>query len=215
MIYLIHGENLVDSRRALIKLKLEYKDIQVLESKKTTEKNLEEKLRESTNLLFGGKSALLLENFSGEWKILPKDPPVEIDIILWSPKKLKPVPAGIKSLNFDTYKNLSAFKLADALLFKNEKQALEILHELLEAKEPPEKILGALTRNFSLAYAAKTQDSLPIPEFIYEKINQQTRVWDVKQIRKAFYSLIKADLEIKEGAKSQVVLNSLIGKLTI
>jgi len=216
MVYLIHGQNQVDSRRFLIRLKSNYKNIEVIPGKHLNEKNFLNKIRGYSHPLFGGKTAFLVEEFDGNWSVLPKKDLKEIDIILWSGKKLDVKPTMVKSFLFDQQRNLTAFKLVDAVLLKDEREALVILYGLLKKKEPPEKIIGALSRGFSLIYCAKegSLGKAKMPSFALQRLKDQERFWNKLEIKKAFLELLRADVSLKSGQESPSALITVVSKLS-
>ena len=215
MIYLIHGENQVDSRRFLIKLKDNYRDIQNISGKNLNSQYFKQKLVEASKPLFGGNSAFLIENFDGNWEIFPEKLPETLDLILWSNQKLMTSQAPVlKNFLFDKAIKPSAFKLSDSILFKDEKDAQIVLSKLLSAKEPTEKIIGALLRGLFLVYCAKESlEELQIPSFAKEKLKEQAKNWSKSQIRNVILQLLKMDLMLKEGKKTQIVFSNFISQV--
>jgi len=213
MIYLIHGANQVESRRFLIRFKGNYQDIQNIPGKNLNSSLLQEKLRIASHHLFGGKSAIVIENFSGDWKIFPKKLPEGLDIILWSEEKIEIRDSRVKSFLFDQLRRATAFKLADALLFKKEKEAQILAWQLLAAKEPPDKIVGAILRGLVVAYCAKEGPSISqLPFFAKQKAVEQAENWSKLALKKAILALLRADLSIKEGRAALSVFSQFISQ---
>jgi hypothetical protein len=215
MIYLIHGQNQVDSRRFLIRLKSDYQDIQQIPGKGLSDKIFRGALSRVSHPLFGGKTALLIEGFDGNWKIFPKKLPEGVDLILWSEEKVEAGDLPAKKFLFDQVKKTTSFKLADAILFRNEKQALVLATQILDTKEPIERIIGALSRSFALVYAAK-EGSLryaSLADFAREKIEDQAKLWTKAALKKALLRLLTADVALKEGAKTHLVITSFINQV--
>lgn len=215
MIYVIHGQNEVDSRRFMAKFKLSYDDLRYINGKNLTKGTLEKIIDESSNSLFGGKSAILIDDFTSSVDILPQNAPRDLDIIVWSARKLPIYGKNFKSFVFDKSSKANVFKLSDATLFKREKSAQILLDELLQSKEPPEKIIGALTRGLCFIYFVKerTINRTNLPPFIQQKHIDQSNNWTSKSIKKGVAKLILADLAIKEGLKTDFVLTNLISEL--
>lgn len=215
MIYLIHGQNEVDSRRFLIRLKTSYQSIQNIPGKNLSEKNLESRLSETSHALFGGKTALLIENFEGDLASLPKKLPDGLDLILWSDKKLVVTNKNIKNILFNQIIKGSVFKLADAVLLKNEKQAQIMLEDLLENKEVPEKIIGTISRALCLVYFVKenTIDKTNLSLYPRQKHIEQARYWSKLSVKRGLLQLLSSDLAIKRGSKPSHVLTNLVTHL--
>ena len=214
MIYLIHGQNQVDSRRFLVRLKNNYQNIESISGKNLTEEEFKRISLRLSHPLFGGKSSILIENFNGDWQILPKAPPKEVDIILWSGEKIELGKVAAKNFLFHKTTKASVFKLADAVLFKREKEALVLTFQLLSTKEANEKIIGALGRGLYLAYCAK-EGSLAgsgLPNFAREKIEDQAKFWSGSALKKALIYLLQSDLALKRGAKAHPVFTSFISR---
>lgn len=214
MIYLIHGQNQVDSRRFLIRLKNSYQDLQSIPGEGLTEKGFKENIAGISHPLFGGKTAVLIEKFDGSWKIFPKKLPEGIDLILWSGEKINVSNLPVKNFLFHKTQKATSFKLADAVLFRNEKEALVLAIKLLSAREPVEKIISAISRGFFLAYAAK-EESLSktnLPTFAQERIEEQAKLWDKATLKKALLHLLSLDLALKEGTKPNLGLTSFISR---
>lgn len=215
MIYLIHGQNQVDSRRYLIRLKSGYENVESISGKNLGKTELKRILQQASHHLYATKTAFLIEYFSGEWDIFPKNLPDGVDIILWADKKIDLGTIRVKNFPFDQVKKPTAFKLSDAVLFKKEREALTIASQLLAVREPPEKIIGAIGRGMYLVYAAKS-DSLQtaqLPKFAKEKILDQAGLWSKAALKKALIYLLRSDLSIKEGAKAPQVFTTLISRV--
>ncbi|OGY26617.1 MAG: hypothetical protein A2Z24_02240 [Candidatus Woykebacteria bacterium RBG_16_44_10] len=215
MIYLIHGTNQVDSRRFLIRLKGSYQDIQTISGKGLSKEVLEEKLKIASHHLFGGKSSFLIEHFSGDWNILPKKLPEETDIILWSGGKVEIGKTLVKSFLFDQRKKATTFRLVDAILFKDEKESQSLALELISAKEPIEKIIGAVLRGLLLAFCAKDKDDLretPLSSFVQQKIKEQAKNWTRVALKKAILELLRADVALKESRAADLILSQFINR---
>ena len=214
MIYLIHGTNQVDSRRFLVKLKNSYQDVQTISGKSLSKESFEEKLKTASYNLFGGKSASLVEHFSGNWDVFPKKLPEGIDIILWSGDKVEVGKIPVKSFLFDQKRVATNFRLADAILFKNEKEAQSLAWELFNSREPAEKITGAILRSLLLAFCAKeNQEEIPIPPFAKAKVTDQAKIWSRSALKRAILKLLQTDLSIKEGKDAPLAFSQLISQL--
>ncbi len=214
MIYLIHGQNQVDSRRFLSKLKSNYQNIEHFSGKTQTSNEIKNFFSKISHPLFGSKSAVLIENFSGDWKSLPPNIPPNLDILLWSTQKILSTPNSVKNILFDKISSLTVFKLADAILYRREKEALIISAGLLDQKEKPEKIIGACARGIYLVYCAKVESlkNADLMKFARQKIEDQAKLWSKNSLRKALLQLVKLDLSLKEGLKAQPAFTLFISK---
>jgi hypothetical protein len=214
MIYLIHGQNQVDSRRYLVRLKSNYDNIETISGKRLSVFELKKILQQISHHLFSTKTAIVIEQFVGDWQVFPEKTPQGVDIILWTDKKISVGKTRVKSFLFDRVKRPTAFKLADAVLFRREREALTIASQLLSFKEPPEKIIGALSRGLYLVYIAKSNSLLGtrLPDFAKEKILDQAKLWRKTTLKRALLYLLKSDLAIKEGARSQQVFATFVSR---
>lgn len=215
MIYLIHGTNTVDSRRCLIALKQNYENIEIINGKKLKAGDLAKNFSQISHNLFGKNSATLIEYFNGDWKLVPEKPPKGLDLIIWADEKLRPPKVNVKNFVFNRAAQASTFKLADAILFKNEKEAQISASQLLASKEPVEKILGTLNRSFYLVYCEKEKSLKDdnLHSFVREKIKEQAKMWSKSGLKKALVHLLRADLDIKEGLKANLALPLFIGRV--
>ena len=215
MIYLIHGQNQVDSRRFLSKLKSNYQNIESISGKHLIGDELKRTLPKFSHSLFGYKSALLIEVFKGEWQIIPKKLPEGLDIILWAEDKVELGKVEVKNFLFHRITKATVFKLADAILFKREKEALMLAAELISTKEPNEKIIGALRRGFYLVYCAKedTLTGTQLATFAQKKFKDQSKLWSKTALKKALIYLLWSDVALKEGAKADLVFTSFVSRV--
>lgn len=215
MIYLIHGTNTVDSRRYLIAMKQNYENIETINGKKLKEEEIAKNFSQISHNLFGKNSAILIEYFNGDWKLVPEKLPRGLDLIVWSDEKVRLPKVSVKNFVFNRAFQASTFKLADAILFKNEKEAQVIASQLLASKEPVEKILGTLNRSFYMVYCEK-EESLKdenLHSFVLEKIRDQARMWSKSGLKRALLHLLRVDLDVKEGLKADLALPLFIGRV--
>ena len=215
MIYLIHGQNQVDSRRFLVRLKSNYQNIESTSGKHLTGDELKRSLPKLSHSLFGDKSAFLIEGFKGEWQILPNKLPENLDIILWAENKVELGKVKVNNFLFHAVTKATVFKLADAILFKREKEALMLAAELISTKEPNEKIIGALGRGFYLVYCAKegALTGTQLATFAQKKIKDQSKLWSKIALKKALIYLLWSDVALKEGAKADLVFTSFVSRV--
>lgn len=102
------------------------------------------------------------------------------------------------------------FDLTDNLGKKNTKEALEVLHNLIYAKEPIQKILITLYNHFKKLYYLKiaikenkqVEQALnlkPNQTFLVNKYKTQARFFELKELRKLLQELIDLDYKYKIG----------------
>lgn len=215
MIYLIHGTNSVDSRRCLVAIKQNYESIETIRGKKIKTEDLVKNFNQSSHNFFGKNAAILIEYFNGDWKLIPEKLPKGLDLILWSDEKVRLPKVSVKSFVFNRAFQASTFKLADAILFRDEKEAQIIASQLLDSKEPVEKILGILNRSFYMVYCEKEKSlkGEDLHSFVLEKIREQAKMWTKSGLKRALVYLLRVDLELKEGLKPNLALPLFIGRV--
>ncbi len=213
MIYLLHGPDTVSSRTYLLKLRSNYDSWESVEPKLLS-KNPEVFLRAQN--LFTAKHLVIIENYlPKEDEPLPALP--SIDVVIWTDKLVSPPKWVDKNIPFKIAEQFSSFKLADAIGYGQEKQALILLEKLLAENTPAELIIGSLTRQLRLLSLALAGEWTQVSKssFLQTKVAEQVKNWDRKKLRTASLLLLKADWDIKSGTlKAAETLTILIVKLT-
>src|SRR3989344_2678099 len=127
MIYLVHGEDSVSSKNFLLKMKNDYSSLDQVSFKNV--KNVNE-LLPSGKGLFSEKKLVIIENFPIRKGFeIPKN--LDFDVVLWFAESVTAPTWVDKSWYFKQREVNSSFKLADAVAYGQEKQALLVLKELL------------------------------------------------------------------------------------
>jgi len=100
------------------------------------------------------------------------------------------------------------FEMVDALALGNARQALVLLHRLLETQEPL-NIFGMIVRQFRLliqtrelldeGQGAHIVAELRQPEFVAKKLVQQARRFDMAQLEEIYQRLLNIDEAMKTG----------------
>jgi DNA polymerase III delta subunit len=211
MIYLLYGPDTVSSRTYLLKLKKNYSDHTTIEVKRQ-----KDKVEIPTNTgLFGNKRLIIVEN------LIPKEEAPfksseSIDIVIWTSEVVIPPKWVDKSLVFKQENQASTFKLADAVSYGQEKQALLILKNLLLEKTPVELIIGSLVRQLrllSLVIEGEVE-TISKSSFVQEKTREQGKKWSLKKVKKALLLVMKADFGIKTGQiNAETALTLLVADL--
>ncbi|MCL5411313.1 MAG: hypothetical protein M1150_01040 [Patescibacteria group bacterium] len=200
MLTIIHGNNLLASRKYLLDLKSKFEgEVETVNGRDLTLKALEEILSRSP--LFSEKKILIIEYFPKEL-ILKKVIDVssnKIDVIIWVDKRVETKLPKAKILEFKELTEENTFKLAELVGFKNQKLALKLLEKLLSEKSPPEFIVASLERELRLLMAAK-EDALTgskVHPFVIKKMKERAKSWEVEEIKKALEDLVVLDLNLK------------------
>ena len=210
MIYLIHGEDIVSSKNFLLNLKKNYSGFDQVSLKNV--KNIAEVLPSGKGL-FSDKKLVVIENFPLRKDVqLPKK--LDYDAVLWFAETI-PVPTWVdKVWYFKQNQTLSSFKLADAVAYGQEKQALAILTDLLKDPKEKEMVVGSLVRQLRMLALCLSGQSEEVSksQFLQGKIREQAKNWNFRKLRTALIYLLKTDLWLKQGKLSG---ETLLTNLTI
>lgn len=116
----------------------------------------------------------------------------------------------------------SIFDLVDSLGHRNRRRALNILNQLLDTGEPPQRVFYMILRQFRLLLKTKglagrresrsvLATELGVPYFLLEKYLEQSANFSLKQLKRIYEMLWQTDLKIKKGEQSsQLALELLI-----
>jgi DNA polymerase-3 subunit delta len=119
----------------------------------------------------------------------------------------------------------NAFELTEAMGRRDSATALRLLNNLLEAGEPPLKIIGAIVWNFRNVLMVQEQlalgknksqivAALQINPYVLEKTMSQARALDNKAVQKLYERLAAVDLQIKSsGYDERLFLERLLCSL--
>ena len=146
----------------------------------------------------------------------PLKPQEDIDLAIWLEDLITPPSWIDKSVPFKQIDQNSTFKLADAIAFGSEKQALTILEKLLLENTASELIIGALTRQIKLLSLGYTNEWEKVSKspFLISKIREQLYHWNRKKLKAATLLLLKADWDLKSGGLARThSLTQLVSRL--
>lgn len=130
---------------------------------------------------------------------------------------------AITSLSPGQIASHTIFQMTDLIVQKKRQEALQVLHLLLTAGEPPMRILPLIERQLRLVLAAKTSETRPeetarqmgeSSAYALKKIQPYTKNFSLGEIFAGFDAVVKADREMKLGTPGDQVLAELIIKLT-
>lgn len=120
----------------------------------------------------------------------------------------------------------SVFDMVDALGARNGREALRLLHHLLE-EDDPLRLFGMVVRQFRLLLLtrelldagnreADIASALKTPGFVARKLVGQVRSFSLPQLEAIFHKLLDIDEAIKTGQiDGDVALDTLIAALTL
>lgn len=210
MIYLVHGEDVVSSKNFLLKMRTDYTSLDQISFKGV--KNIDELLPTGKGL-FSERKLVIIENFPLRKGFeLAKN--LDFDVVLWFPETVI-TPTWINKVwYFKQRETNSSFRLADAVAYGQERQALLVLKELLRDPREKEMIVGSLVRQMRLIALSLSGEGQEVSksQFLQEKVQEQARSWNFRKIRSALVYLLKTDLWLKQGKLS---VETLLTNLTI
>jgi len=106
------------------------------------------------------------------------------------------------------------FAMIDAVVEGRRQEAMAGLRQLLDAGEPPQRILALLVRQYRNlvllwdtrsrgAEAADAASHIDLPEFALRRLQQQVTRYNIGRLRTAYRRLREADLSIKRGLQDE------------
>lgn len=219
MIYVIHGVDVVASRKRLGELRGEYSadDIQIFSAKEIEYSQFP--LLFSTMSMFGEKRAVIVEG-----KLDSKEVDVasvmksDVDLIVWVGEKLRANDGLLTMVKeakgqvdfFEDKVDLTIFPFLDAVASRNRRAALTEYMKLLKSKSEPIYLLTMLVWQFR---------NIIVPEnasgFVQKKAMDAKNRFSFDELRKIYYQLLQMDVAMKTGdGVPEVLLEQLILKVT-
>lgn len=209
MITIIHGDDIVLSRKKFLEYKTE-KDV-LLEGKNLTSQKL---LESFTGGLFGNSNKVYIENLLSIKKNVSNFDQISKLILLQSKNSDIFIWEGTEV----TFNNLSIFKGAKSEVFKlpqslfsfldnlkpNNKENVSLFHQAL-VNSDSEMIFYMLLRQFRLLTALSDSSSIQIDEvkrlqpWQKDKLGRQLRYFSVEQLKNIYNNLFEIDLKVKTG----------------
>ena len=116
----------------------------------------------------------------------------------------------------------SIFHMVDSLGERRARRALELLHRLLDYREPPLRILAMITRQFRMLMqwrqlreeghsGQEIQEIAGIrPRFVADKVARQARNFSLPQLKVVYRRLLEVDQQIKTGRMDAVLALDLL-----
>ena len=202
MKYIIHGDDLVSSRKYLEILRNKYQESITLEGEKLSLENFSESALNPS--LFLKKTVIIVENYSGSEKIFEAS--TLHDVVFWWAKTVTKTPKADKIVYFKNQQVYGIFKFADTVGLKQEKTSLLLLNRLFEERVSSERIISILTRQFKLITQVLdgSIDKVSKSEFVQKKIESQAKDWNLKKIHEALTLLFLTDIKIKKGESKPI-----------
>lgn len=102
------------------------------------------------------------------------------------------------------------FDMLTHIVYKRQKEALDLYYDLVEKKEPPLRILSLLVRQFQILFQVKDMQNhgkgrqemaklLDLPSFIVRKYENQARGFSLEQLRECIKKCADVEEKIKTG----------------
>jgi DNA polymerase-3 subunit delta len=134
---------------------------------------------------------------------------LEIDKLLTYVDYQRPVTAEDVRLLTPDVAPISVFDMVDAIGERNIPKAAQLLHRLLET-EMPIPLFGMIIRQFRLLILAREvldqggrkqqiEKTLKVHPFVAEKLEKQTSLFDMKQLKEIYHRLLTTDEYMKTG----------------
>ncbi|AKM81554.1 MAG: hypothetical protein UT13_C0001G0594 [Candidatus Pacebacteria bacterium GW2011_GWF2_38_9] len=211
MLKIIHGENLVASRKKLTELideaKKKNQEVSSLEAEKLDRAKLEAALLSES--LFGNEKLLIIESLYSLPKSKKKDEFIDlissasIELILWEKKLLTKTNLKKFGNDFENYEFKVSSKLWTFLdqlsANKNNKKALlKIFRESIESDDA-EFVFLMLARQIRLLIQIKENHPPKIAPFMMGKLNSQARTFSLEKLLELHQQLYQIDQKQKQS----------------
>lgn len=221
MIYLLHGENQVQSRKALEELRKEFDPTAVTILDEVSPSGLVEACE--ARALFSERRLVVVEIRNREHAFGPEtlayleEPSETSDVVFWFEGKLKesdPLLKKVKSLGkvryFGAPKELP-FPFLDALGNKDAKSAYLELRKLLNGGQSEFYILQMIAwkiKNLLQVKGGAGKENLH--PYVYRRAKKQSENFSEEELVEIFGKLLEADLGMKTGAEPKLTLDRLV-----
>lgn len=214
MITILHGDDIVKSRKALEIIKTQHRNAEIifLDSKKLDLTSVKQALESAS--MFAKDRLVIIENFLSSKKsksqeeiieYLAKKPP-ETELIFWESVSLARQPLarlkGARVLEFKPEAVL--FKFLESLRPGNTKEILALLLRSFKAEEP-EIVFYMLVRQFRLLLFVKDEITSGVEEvdrladWQKERLTRQAKNFNLEQLVDIYRQLLEIDFQQKTG----------------
>lgn len=216
MIIVLHGDNQVASREKFIVLREDAikKGFNVvnLDGKATDTSKID--LYSQTTTLLGQGTAVFIEDFFTNKKVKNKEQSFTPggEVVFWEPREvtkseLAKFPESWKVEYFPIPKLI--FKFLDSINFKNQKETIAMLHEVLQ-KETPELIIPLFSWHIrQLIWAKQDPKSLAVPSWKVQRLLAQASQVTLEELYHFHEKLLKLDRSIKTSTNPLPLISSL------
>lgn len=205
MITILHGDNVVESRKDLVEILEKAKEkgleVVVMEGKQVNLEKLRSALESGS--LFGENRLLMIENLlsgknSNQKTIVNYlgSGKFDNDLILWEEKEIK-TSLLLPEAKIQIYKiNPAIFRFLESLRPGNNQEMLVLLGAA-KRQEEAEMIFHMLIRQCRYLILAKEEDLSSLREWQRRRFSSQARFFTVTQLRALFQLLLEIDFEQK------------------
>lgn len=209
MITLLHGENILKSRQALVSLleKARNEGVEVVTfgGQKTGLAEVKNALQSGS--LLGKNRLVIIENLLSasrskeKEKILAYLAKAEFDndLILWEERELKNLPT-LPKVDIQLFKlKPLIFRFLESLRPGNHEEMLRLLQEV-KTQEEPEMIFYMLIRQLRYLFLAKDQAFVGLPDWQKRKLASQARHFRPDQLQELYQKLLEIDFSQKTSS---------------
>ena len=218
MITIIHGDDIISSRKFLNAQKTLTEDIKIF----SDSFSVTDLVQAFEGSLFDGDGTVFIENLLGRKKSKEKE---EIITYLSKQKNLKKVylwedkEIPLKTLSVFTNAQNKVFKLpkllftfVDAIQPGQSKQLITLFHELLSQTDE-DFVFAMIVRQFRLLLAVSEPDSIEevkrLGPWQITKLNKQRSFYAEKKLLTCYYDLFLIDSKLKTGTLSLTLVQAI------
>jgi len=218
MIFLIHGADVVLSRKRLEEIRYKYPDgVTSLVSKDVDYDQLP--LLFSTISMFEGNRVVVVEGKLDNKRLDAKMfDGTDVDLVVWVGEKLRANDGLISSVKelkgsiefFDAKVDITIFPFLDAISARQRKSALSEYLKLQKTGSEPIYILTMLVWQFRNVIVPENASG-----FVQKKALEAKKNFTFEELRRVYYQLLQMDIQMKTGEGiPEVLLDQFIFKVT-
>lgn len=217
MISILHGENLVESRKALVssmeKARQEGIEVISLVGNKTTLAQARNSLQSDS--LLGKNRLLVIENLLSSQKSNEKQKVIDFlskekfdnDLIIWEEKEIKSL-SLLPKAEVKIFKiKQSLFQFLESLKPGNSRQMLDFLGQV-KKQEEPEMIFYMLIRQIHYLILAKDK-LLTLPDWQRRKFEIQAEYFPQEKLKQIYQQLLEIDYAQKTSGDPYLLTSRL------
>lgn len=208
MFYIIHGDDIVNSRKRLSELVSQFKNVAYLDSEKISNIDLVQAL--NSNDMFGDEKCIVIEKILK----LPKkelekllelleNPPTSTAVILWHNTELSKVfLSKFKKVNTEVFLLPKLFfTFLDNLTPQNFKTELDVLSKMENVEA--EQIFYAMVKRIRQLHAIKleisSEELAKMSPWQLNKLKGRSAKWRVEELEKIYKKLFEIEVRMKSG----------------